>query len=254
VGNPIFPGAPAPKPHCTPQEIRVTPLFEVLDLQETPLGELCLRRRELVSRPGMIITEVTLDQGFLMSSYHTESERRLAEVALEMHTGENLSVLVGGLGLGFTAQAALASERVARVEVVELLEPVISWLGKGWLPTGEALSSDPRLELIQGDVYARLLGPAQRQFDLILIDVDHAPDEPLDSNSGAFYTGRGLAAASQHLNPGGVLSVWSTDPSPAFEENLASAFEHVEVEVVRWWNDLIDVDKEDTLFSARKAG
>ncbi len=230
----------------------MSPLFEVLDLQDTELGELCLRRRELLSRPGMIITEVTLDQGFLMSSYHTESERRLAELALEMHTGKDLSVLVGGLGLGFTAQSALASSRVARVEVVELLDPVIAWIEKGWLPTGEAFSSDPRLEVVQGDVYARLLGPAQRQFDLILIDVDHAPDEPLDTESGAFYTPDGLAAVIQHLNPGAVLAVWSTDPSPTFEHNLKSVFGHVEIEVVRWWNDLIDVDKEDTLFMARR--
>ncbi|MCS5638561.1 MAG: spermidine synthase [Myxococcota bacterium] len=231
----------------------MSPLFEVLDLQDTQLGELCLRRRELLSRPGMIITEVTLDHGFLMSSYHTESERRLAEVALEMHPGEDLSVLVGGLGLGFTAQAALASSRVTRVEVVELLDPVIGWLENGWLPTGEALASDPRLEVVQGDVYARLLGSAQQQFDLILIDVDHAPDEPLDSASGAFYTARGLSAVTRHLSPGGVLAVWSTDPSPAFEDNLKSVFDQVEIEIVRWWNDLIDVDKEDTLFTARLA-
>ena len=229
----------------------MSPLFEVLDVQDTHLGELCLRRRELVSRPGMIITEVTLDHGFLMSSYHTESERRLAEVALEMHEGKGLSVLVGGLGLGFTAQAALASSRVARVEVVELLEPVIAWLDQGWLPTGETLAADTRLEITQGDVYARLLGPAQQRFDLILIDVDHAPEEPLDPGSAPFYTADGLGAVAQHLSPGGVLAVWSTDPSPAFEDGLRSVFGHVEIEIVRWWNDLIDVDKEDTLFTAR---
>ena len=231
----------------------MSPLFEVLDIQDTDLGELCLRRRELVSRPGMIITEVTLDHGFLMSSYHTESERRLAEVALEMHEGTDLSVLVGGLGLGFTAQAALASSRVARVEVVELLEPVIAWLDQGWLPTGETLAADSRLEITQGDVYARLLGPAQQRFDLVLIDVDHAPEEPLDPGSAPFYTADGLGAVAQHLSPGGVLAVWSTDPSPAFEDDLRSVFGQVEIEIVRWWNDLIDVDKEDTLFTARLA-
>ena len=230
----------------------MAPLFEVLDLQDTALGELCLRRRELVSRPGIIITEVTLDQGFLMSSYHTESERRLAEFALEMHPGEGLSVLVGGLGLGYTAHAALASPRTARVEVVELLEPVMAWLDKGWLPTGEALAADSRFEVVQGDVYARLLGaPGQA---IILIDVDHAPDEPLDDSSAAFYTDAGLRAVAQHLNPGGVLAVWSTDPNPRFEATLRSVFGPIEVEVVRWWNDLIDVDKEDTLFAARWQG
>ncbi|HIL80410.1 MAG TPA: spermidine synthase [Myxococcales bacterium] len=236
------------------KEISLSPLFEILDHQDTPLGELCLRRRELLSRPGVIITEVTLDQGFLMSSYHTESERRLAEFGLGLHPGDELSVLVGGLGLGYTAEAALASDRVARVEVLELLEPVIAWLERGWLPTGDALASDKRLEVSQGDVYARLLGPPRQTVDVILIDVDHAPDEPLDSASAAFYTREGLAAVAEHLNPGGVLGVWSTDPSPAFEATLAAVFECVEVEVVHWWNDLIDVDKEDTLFAARKAG
>ena len=230
----------------------MAPLFEVLDLQDTALGELCLRRRELVSRPGIVITEVTLDQGFLMSSYHTESERRLAEFALEMHPGEGLSILVGGLGLGYTAQAALASPRAARVEVVELLDPVIAWLDKGWLPTGEALAADSRLEVVQGDVYARLLGPPEEAADIILIDVDHAPDEPLDDSSAAFYTAEGLRAVARHLRPGGVLAVWSTDPNPDFEATLRSVFGPIEVEVVRWWNDLIDVDKEDTLFAARR--
>jgi spermidine synthase len=124
--------------------------------------------------------------------------------------------------------------------VVELLDPVIAWLEKGWLPTGEALASDPRLEVVQGDVYARLLGPAEQAADVILIDVDHAPDEPLDASSGAFYTARGLRAVAEHLRPGGVLAIWSTDPNPAFEAT------------VRWWNDLIDVDKEDTLFAAQR--
>jgi len=230
----------------------VSPLFEILDHQDTPLGELCLRRRELLTRPGVIITEVTLDQGFLMSSYHTESERRLAEFGLGLHSGDALSVLVGGLGLGYTAQAALASDRVARVEVVELLEPVIAWLDQGWLPTGDSLASDTRLEVSQGDVYARLLGPPRQTVDVILIDVDHAPDEPLDSASAVFYTREGLAAVAEHLNPGGVLGVWSTDPNPGFETTLDAVFDRVEVEVVRWWNDLIDVEKEDTLFAGQK--
>lgn len=236
------------------RENSVSPLFEILDQQDTSLGELCLRRRELLSRPGIIITEVTLDHGFLMSSYHTESERRLAEVALEMHPGSDLSVLVGGLGLGYTAHTALGSERVSRVEVVELLDPVIAWLDNGWLPTGEALASDERLEVVQGDVYARLLSPPPKTWDIILIDVDHAPDEPLDPASGAFYTADGLRTVGKHLSPGGVLAVWSTNPSPAFEQTLKSVFSQVETEIVRWWNDLIDVDKEDTLFTALKAG
>ncbi|MAG56355.1 MAG: spermidine synthase [Planctomycetes bacterium] len=229
------------------------PLFEVLDLQETPLGQLCLRRRELLSRPGTIVTEVTLDHVFLMSSYHTESERALTEMALRLHAGEELEVVVGGLGLGYTAQAALASERVARVETIELLEPVMTWLEKGWLPVGDELASDERFVLTQGDVYARLLDSPERPTDLILIDVDHAPDEPLEPSSAAFYTADGLRQVADHLRPGGVLAVWSTFPNPAFAATLSAVFDHVEVDTVTWWNDLIDEEKEDTVFAARKA-
>lgn len=229
----------------------MAPLFEILDLQDTSLGQLCLRRRELLSRPGKIITEVTLDQIFLMSSYHTESECALAELGLRVHGGSGLRVLIGGLGLGYTAEAALESERVAHVEVVEFLRPVMDWLERGWLPTGPTLESDSRFELTQDDVYERLLRPGQATEDVILIDVDHAPDEPLAPANRTFYTIEGLASVASHLRPGGVLAVWSTFPHPAFETTLQAVFEHVQVETVTWWNDLVDEEKVDTLFAAR---
>lgn len=93
--------------------------LEILAWDDTELGILCLRRRELLSAPGTVVTEITLDGEFLMSSRHTASEEALARIALEMHPGSGLSVLVGGLGLGYTANAVLASPRVARVEAVE---------------------------------------------------------------------------------------------------------------------------------------
>ncbi len=89
--------------------------LEILAYEPSPLGLLCLRRRELLSQPGTIVTEVTLDHEFLMSSLYTDSERALARMALQMHSGAELRVLVGGLGLGYTAREALQSQRVAQV-------------------------------------------------------------------------------------------------------------------------------------------
>lgn len=77
--------------------------LEILAYEQTPLGLLCLRRRELLSQPGTMVTEVTLNHEFLMSSLYTDSEQVLARTAIELHVGDNLSVLVGGLGLGYTA-------------------------------------------------------------------------------------------------------------------------------------------------------
>ena len=78
--------------------------LEILAYEATPLGDLCLRRRELLSSPGTVGTEITLDHALLMSSHHTASERALAGEALARHDGQELSVLVGGLGLGHTAK------------------------------------------------------------------------------------------------------------------------------------------------------
>ena len=203
----------------------MTPIpFDYVASEPTRLGMIALRQREIPGRPGSVVTELTLDHEFLMSSHDTSSERALAGRALELHPGEGLDVLVGGLGLGYTAWQALACERVARVEVVELLVPVIRWLERGLLPLSGELNADPRLHVREGDVYARLLGPAQRQHDLILVDVDHAPDNRLGQSDGAFYGAAGLARAGRHLRPGGVLGVWSCSESPPLAGALRATF------------------------------
>ena len=133
--------------------------LEILAYEPSPLGILCLRRRELLSQPGTIVTEVTLNHEFLMSSLFTDSERALARTAIQMHSGDDLRVLVGGLGLGYTAREALLADRVARVEVVELLPQVIDWLVRGLVPLSSELRDERRLVVTQGDVYRRLAGP-----------------------------------------------------------------------------------------------
>jgi spermidine synthase len=225
--------------------------LEILAYEDTPLGPLCLRRREPLSMPGTVITEVTLNHAFLMSSYNTESERALAGYALEMHPGRDLRVLIGGLGLGYTAQAALASDRVASVEVVEFLPQVIDWLEQGLVPLSSELRADPRFATVPGDIYGRLADEPGTSFDLILVDVDHAPDDPLGGASERFYTRQGLDLARRHLAPGGVLGVWSYAESSDFERALREAFAEVRVRPVAFHNALIDEETTDWLFFAR---
>mgnify|MGYP001553499624 CR=1 FL=1 len=165
--------------------------LEILAYESTPLGPLCLRRRELLSQPGTIVTEVTLNHEFLMSSLYTESEQGLASTALQMHSGQDLRVLVGGLGLGYTAREALQSSRVARVEVLELLPQVMDWLANGLVPLSSELNNQQRLMVTQGDIYGRLEGQADELYDVILIDVDHSPRKQLDPESSSFYTTAG---------------------------------------------------------------
>lgn len=226
--------------------------LEILAYEPSPLGPLCLRRRELLSQPGTIVTEVTLNHEFLMSSLYTDSERELASTALEMHPGNDLKVLVGGLGLGYTAREALQSNRVAHVEVVELLPQVIDWLAQGLVPLSVELRNHDRLIVTQGDVYRRLSEPPDKLFDVILIDVDHSPDERLNSESVSFYTPPGLEAARRHLASDGVLAVWSYAESSPFASALRSVFGRVRVKPVTYDNLLIREQLTDWLFFAQE--
>jgi len=212
---------------------------------------ICLRRRELLSEPGTVVTEITLDHQFLMSSYNTASERALARYALEMHQGRDLKALVGGLGLGYTAREVLSSERVAHTEVVEFLPPLIDWLGQGLVPLADELRADPRFALLEGDVYARLSEPPQRKYDLILVDVDHSPDERLGDENASFYTEEGLRLAKKHLAPEGVLGVWSYAESSPFADALRMVFNEVRVESVTFENRVVGEEETNLLFFAR---
>lgn len=231
------------------------PNLEILAYEPTPLGLLCLRRRELLSQPGTIVTEVTLNHEFLMSSLYTDSERALARTTLDLHPGVELRVLVGGLGLGYTAREALLSNRVSYVEVVELLPQVIDWLSQGLVPLSSELTcemgDEPRLVIKQGDVYGRLADPPADLFDVILIDVDHSPDERLGQESMFFYTREGLLAARRHLSANGILAVWSYAESSPFANALREVFDDVQVQPVSYDNQLIDERHTDWLFFAR---
>lgn len=95
-----------------------------------------------LAEPRQLVTEVTLNHEFLMSSLHTDSERALADLSLAQIPGDGLRVLVWGLGLCYTAHAARASPRVADVVVVEFLPQVIQWLRDNSIPLADELNAE----------------------------------------------------------------------------------------------------------------
>lgn len=226
--------------------------IEYTDCEETPIGLICLRERTLPTEPATVITEITLDNEFLMSSYNTASERALTSVALEMHQGRDLRVLVGGLGLGYTAREALLSDRVGSVRVVEFLPRVVWWMRQGMIPLSAELNGDSRLYVAHGDVYGVLdAEPEAGLHDLILIDVDHSPDERLGSENAGFYTEAGLARAKKHLAPGGVLAVWSYAEHSPFADAMRASFTECRVEPVSFENTVLDETETNWLFFGR---
>lgn len=234
-------------------------LFEELDYRPTPMGALILQRRKILALGGKVAYEVRLGDAYLMSSLFYESEVQLATLALGALEGRELDVVVGGLGLGYTAAAALDHPGVARVAVVETLEPVIDWHRRGLVPNGERLTADPRCVYVHGDFFemARTDGfdPEQpgRRFDAVLLDVDHTPSDVLDPSHADLYTAEGLRRLQRFLKPGGVFSLWSNDaPEEAFLEVLRGVFAEAEGHVIEFPNPLQGGTAVNGIYLARR--
>lgn len=233
--------------------------FEELAWSATQIGEVSLRRRlDPVTREDVF--EVKLNDEWLMSSQFTVAEVALAGLGLVPLGSTPLDVVVGGLGLGYTAVRALEDDRVAELLVVELLQPVIDWHVRGLVPLGPTLTSDPRCRFVQGDFFAMSRGDGydpsepRRLFDAILLDIDHSPSHLLDDGTAGFYGVDGMRAIASHLRPGGVYAMWSNDPPEAeYVAILESVFADVATEVITFPNPLQGRDATATVYVATKA-
>jgi spermidine synthase len=170
----------------------------------------------------------------LMSSRLSGSEQALASMTCaRMRERPRPHILIGGLGLGFTLRAALAALGPdATITVAELVPEVVTW-ARGPLAAihGDSLL-DTRLTIFEGDVGA-MIGGVESRYDAILLDVDNGPVGLMRDANDDLYDAYGLREARQALLPGGVLSVWSSAPDPAFAQRLRAAGFSVEDHRVR---------------------
>jgi len=234
--------------------------FEELDFRPTPMGVLSLRRRRSPSS-GVDIYEIKLGDEFLMSSQFTVAEVELARLGLAALLRTNVDVVVGGLGLGYTAAAALENPRVNSLVVIDALAEVIEWHERGLLPLGAQLTGDRRCRLVHGDFFALSYSAAGfdskmpgRRFDAVLVDIDHSPRNLLHPRHATLYQPEGLARLASHLNPGGVFALWSNDPpDAAFERALAGAFATSEAHVVTFDNWRGEHDASNTVYVGVKS-
>lgn len=234
--------------------------FEELDYRPTSMGVLTLRRRR---RPDsdVDVYEIKLGDEFLMSSAFTAAEVALADIGLSSLSQDGLDVVVGGLGLGYTAQAALAHARVGSLVVIDALPEVIEWHQAGLIPVGRELSADPRCRLVHGNFFTMATSAAGgldpdapgRLFDAVLVDIDHAPDNLLHPSHAVLYTAAGLQRLSEHLKPGGVFALWSNDPpDAAFEALMERAFGAVKAHVVAFENLSGEEEVSNTVYVGTK--
>ncbi|WEK61675.1 MAG: spermidine synthase [Candidatus Microbacterium colombiense] len=231
--------------------------FEELDFQETPIGDLMLRRR-MEPSVGQEVYEVKLGEEFLMSSLFTVAEEELSRLGLAAVSGDGLAVLVGGLGLGYTAVTALRDERVGSLTVVDRLGAVIGWHQRKLLPVSAELVDDERTRLVEDDFFALMRAePAEGQpaYTAILLDVDHSPRHQLDPTHADLYTVDGLRALDRHLTDDGAFALWSDDPPDEdFMTTLRAVFDDAVAHVVDFANAVTGGTSSNTVYVARSRG
>jgi spermidine synthase len=215
---------------------------------ETERGELVLRERR--PHDGPTTVELRANGVFVMDTLEVSTERALASAALAL-VDRPASVVVGGLGLGFTMHEVLSDHRVETCAVVEIEEALVGWMRDGTIHHGPALLADARVRIVVADVAVALAEAHPASYDLILLDVDNGPGYLVHEGNAALYEEPLLTTAREALRPGGVLAVWSADQSPALAAVLESVFGNVEVQP-------LDValqgrDEHYWLYAARRA-
>jgi len=207
------------------------------------------------------VFEVKLDDDFLMSSLFTAGETALADIALDILKSTEIDVAIGGLGLGFTANAALEHKSVQNVFVIEALDAVLEWHRQALVPLGRRLSSDPRCQMVHGNFFELASSPSDgldpalkgRQFDAILLDIDHSPSHLLHSRNRDFYTISGMQSLTQMLRPRGIFAMWSNDPpEKRFSSILQKVFRSSHAEVVEFSNPYSEDSASCTIYIGEK--
>ena len=239
-------------------------VFEELDYQKTPLGDISLRRRSEPRLDGKILYEVKLNDDFLMSSLFTEAEIQLARLGLaalkDNNHKQNLDIIVGGLGLGYTAVAVLEEPSVRSLRVIDVMAPVIDWHQRSLVPLGETLSSDPRCTLVHADFFELATSSAgfdpvdsNRLVHAVLLDIDHSPSHWLNSGNSTFYTEDAIVKMAKKIHPGGIFGLWSNDPpEKEFTNLLQLVFESTESHIVSFPNPYTGGESNNTVYLAHK--
>lgn len=231
-------------------------MFEELDYRVTPMGALSLRRRRYAP-DGEPIYEIILNGEYLMSSRFTVAEVALTQRGLARCRPGPLDVVVGGLGLGYTAQAALEHPQLHELYVVERIPEVIEWHQRGILPLGEELTADPRCHFVADNFFTLAASDdgfdataPERRFDAVLLDIDHSPGNVLHPAHASFYSARGLANLKQHLAPRGVFALWSTAaPDADFIASMEAVFDRVQADRVGFPGPHGENSESNTIYS-----
>ncbi len=190
---------------------------------ESERGEIVLRERHDPDVEGPAAIELRVNGVFVMDTLETSTERQLAATALA-RVDEPRSVVVGGLGLGFTLHEVLADGRVESVVVVEIEDALVQWMRDGTIPHGPAFFADERVHLVVADIRTAMAEATPEAHDLVLLDVDNGPGYLVHEDNAELYQEPFLRQVSTALRPGGSIVVWSSDEAPVLAEAMHTVF------------------------------
>lgn len=202
----------------------------------TPRGEIALRERPDPQGSG-VVHELVVAGVFAMDSLDTSTEVALAQEALARVDAPD-RMLVGGLGLGFTAWQVLKDKRVRHVDVVEIEEDLVGWARLALAPTLGLVARHPRVTIHAGDVDLVLSGETDPAgpWDLMLLDVDNGPSFLVHEGNERLYRADALQDTLSRVAPRGVLAIWAAQREPALLATLESLSPTEEV--------LLEVERE----------
>ncbi|MGN6574136.1 MAG: spermidine synthase [Nocardioides sp.] len=202
--------------------------YDELARAESARGEVVLRERHDPDDPeGTRVLELRVNGVFVMDTLETSTERQLARAALA-RVDSPRSVVIGGLGLGFTLHEVLDDHRIERVVVVEIEDALVRWMRDGTVPHGPAFLADERVHVVVADIRMAMAEATPSAHDLVLLDVDNGPGYLVYQDNADVYRRRFLAQVAATLRPGGTLVVWSSAESSELADAMADVFGNVE--------------------------
>ena len=173
---------------------------------------------------------IRMDGQTLMNSALAASELLLGELAVARLTDQPApSVLIGGLGLGFSLRSVLAKTNpTAKVYVAELIPQVVAWNREFLTAVNGKLVDDPRVTVFTDDVWNVLIHTTPGRYDALLLDIDNGPTAMVQQPNARLYKPAGIQLLFAALKPGGRAAIWSAALDHAFADRLTLAGFRVE--------------------------
>ena len=197
--------------------------------QTTDQFELCLWESQA---DGETQYEVVMNGVFIMASYNQVSSTALVDRAMaRLGPREDVRVLVGGLGMGLSAAAAVAIGSVSQVDVVELEPVIVNWNRTWFADLNAHCLEDPRLDTVVGDFHDYVM-TADARYDLVCLDVDNGPEMLVRDSNARIYGPDFLRAIREIVKPDGVFSLWAYTRNEDLVREITEVFSACSVEEV----------------------